>query len=297
MSAPTVPVASRRAPEIVTPATRRLRWRQLAFRGVVHLFLILAVAFALLPVLLTVQASFKTLYDFYDNALGFPAKWEWHNYVNVWRDAHIPEYARNSLTVTGVSVPLILALSCLAGYGLTRYQFAGNRWIYLFFIAGLLVPIQLTILPTVFQMKTLHMVNSLSGLIVTSVAFGLPFSVFLMSGFMRTLPRELAEAAQLDGAGEFRAFWDVMLPLTRPALATVAILNGVAIWNDFFLPLILAPDVPTLQVGVNNLRGYYSTDWGSIFAGVTLAALPVLVAYWLLTKQFIRGLSAGALKG
>ena len=88
-----------------------------------------------------------------------------------------------------------------------------------------------------------------------------------------------------------------MLPLTKPALATVAILNGVGIWNDFFLPLILAPDVPTLQVGINNLRGYYSTDWGTIFAGVTLSAIPVLVAYWLLTKQFIRGLSAGALKG
>jgi raffinose/stachyose/melibiose transport system permease protein len=114
---------------------------------------------------------------------------------------------------------------------------------------------------------------------------------------MRTLPRELAEAAHLDGAGEFRAFWDVMLPLTKPALATVAILNGVGIWNDFFLPLILSPDVPTLQVGINNLRGYYSTNWGNIFAGVTISAIPVLVAYWLLTKQFIRGLSAGALKG
>jgi raffinose/stachyose/melibiose transport system permease protein len=294
VSAPAVP---RTAQAIATPTARRLRFSRLIFRGLTHLFLILAVVFALLPVLLTVQASFKTLYDFYDNALGFPATWEWRNYVNVWREARIPEYTRNSVVVTGVSVPLILALSCLAGYGLTRYRFAGSKWIYIYFIAGLLVPIQLTILPTVFQLKTLHLVNTRAGLILSSVALGLPFSVFLMAGFMRTLPRELAEAAQLDGAGEFRAFWDVMLPLTRPALATVAILNGVGIWNDFFLPLILAPDVPTLQVGVNNLRGYYSTEWGYIFAGVTLSALPVIVAYWLLTKQFIRGLSAGALKG
>jgi raffinose/stachyose/melibiose transport system permease protein len=180
---------------------------------------------------------------------------------------------------------------------LTRYQFAAGKWIFIYFVSGLLIPIQLTILPTALQLKTLQIANSHAGLIVVSVALGIPFSVFLMAGFMRTLPRELAESAQLDGAGEFRAFWDIMLPLTRPALATVAILNGVGIWNEFFVPLVLTPDVPTLQVGVNNLRGFYSTDWGNIFAGVTLAALPVLVAYWLLTKQFIRGLSAGAVKG
>jgi raffinose/stachyose/melibiose transport system permease protein len=190
-----------------------------------------------------------------------------------------------------------MMLSCLAGYGLTRYQFASSKYIYIFFLAGLLIPVQLTILPTVFQLKTLKLADSHAGLIVSYVALGLPFAVFLMAGFMRTLPRELAEAAQLDGAGEFRAFWDVMLPLARPALATVAILNFVNIWNEFFLAFIIAPSVPTLQVGVNNLRGYYSTDWGNIFAGVSLASLPVLLAYVLLTKQFIRGLSAGALKG
>jgi raffinose/stachyose/melibiose transport system permease protein len=282
---------------VVRPVARGLLLRRWVFRGLTHLLLIVAVLFALLPVLLTVQASFKTLLDFYSNALGFPATWEWRNYVDVWREARIPEYARNSVIVTGTSVPLILLLSCLAGYGLTRYQFAAGKWLYLYFLSGLLIPIQLTILPTAFQLKTLHLANSHAGLIAVSVALGIPFSVFLMAGFMRTLPRELAEAAHLDGAGEFRAFWDVMLPLTRPALATVAILNGVGIWNDFFLPLVLTPDVPTLQVGVNNLRGFYSTDWGNIFAGVTLAAMPVLVAYWLLTKQFIRGLSAGAIKG
>jgi raffinose/stachyose/melibiose transport system permease protein len=281
----------------VTPSVSRRKMRKRLTNGLIQLFLVIFVIFALLPVLMTVQASFKSLLDFYSHPLGFPSSWEWRNYTNVWREARIPEYARNSVIITGISVPFILILSCLAGYGLVRYQFAAAKAIYIYFIAGLLVPIQLTILPTVFQMKTLHLVNTHAGLIVASVALGLPFSVFLMAGFMRTLPKELAEAGQLDGAGEFRAFWDIMLPLTRPALATVAILNGVGIWNDFFLPLILAPNVPTLQVGVNNLRGYYSTEWGYIFAGVTLSSVPVLVAYWLLTKQFVRGLSAGALKG
>ena len=282
---------------VITPKVNRHRRRKTIGTLLLHLVLILAVIFALAPVLLTIQASFKTMLDFYRNPLGLPATWEWRNYVDVWREARIPEYARNSLIVTGLSVPIIVFFSSLAGYGLTRFRFAGSRWVYIFFLSGLLIPIQLTILPMVFQLKTLHLLNSHAGLIVPSVALSLPFSVFLMAGFMRTLPRELAEAAHLDGAGEFRAFWDVMLPLTKPALATVAILNGVGIWNDFFLPLIIAPDVPTLQVGGNGVRGYYSTNWGHIFAGVTLSALPVMIAYWMLTKQFIRGLSAGALKG
>ena len=125
-----------------------------------------------------------------------------------------------------ISVPLIVFLSCLAGYGLTRYHFRFSRTIYLYFLAGLLIPIQLTILPSLLQMKSLHLVNTHAGLITLYTALGLPFSVFLMAGFMNHAG-ELAEAARLDGAGEFRAFWDVVVPLTKPALATVAILNGV----------------------------------------------------------------------
>jgi raffinose/stachyose/melibiose transport system permease protein len=284
-------------PRRPVPSARRVRAGQVAFRAARHLFLAAAVAFALMPVLLAFQASFKTLFDFYDRPLGLPSTWEWRNYVEVWREARIPEYARNSAIVVGVSVPFILLLSCLAGYGLARYQFAASRFVYLFFLTGLLIPVQLTILPTVFQLKTLRLSDTHAGLVVSYVALGLPFAVFLMAGFLRTLPRELSEAAQLDGAGEFRAFWDIVLPLARPALATVAILNFVNIWNEFFLALIIAPSVPTLQVGVNNLRGYYSTEWGFIFAGVSLASLPVLLAYVLLTKQFVRGLAAGALKG
>ncbi len=281
------------------PATARKRRsvKDTVLSVVIHFLLILAVIFALLPVVLAFLASFKSLFDFYDNPLGLPAKWEWHNYTSVWREAHIAEYARNSVIVTFISVPVIVFLSCLAGYGLTRYHFRFSRTIYLYFLAGLMIPIQLTILPSLLQMKSLHLVNTHAGLITLYTALGLPFSVFLMAGFMNTLPGELAEAARLDGAGEFRAFWDVVVPLTKPALATVAILNGVSIWNEFFLALILSPGTPTLQVGINNLRGYYSTEWGYIFAGVMVAALPVILAYVLLTKQFIRGLTAGALKG
>jgi raffinose/stachyose/melibiose transport system permease protein len=125
----------------------------------------------------------------------------------------------------------------------------------------------------------------------------MPFAVFLLTGFLRTLPGELRDAALIDGATEFQVFMWVMVPLLRPALATVAILNGVSIWNDFFLPLIISPSIPLLQVNVYKLLGFYSTEWGHIFAGVVISAVPLLVAYLLLTKQFIAGLSAGAVKG
>jgi raffinose/stachyose/melibiose transport system permease protein len=252
---------------------------------------------AILPVLLTVQASFKTLYDFYDRPLELPSTWAWENYVSVWQQARIPEVARNSVLICAVAVPLILVLSSTAGYGLARYRFAGNTAVYLIFLAGLIIPIQLSILPTVLLLKTLRIINTFAGLILPYVAMGLPFSIFILTGFLRTLPRELEEAARIDGAGEMRIFWSVVLPLSGPALATVAILNFVGIWNDFFFPLVAAPSIPTLQVGVNNLRGYYSTQWGFIFAGVTLSAVPLLTAYVLLTKQFIRGITAGAVRG
>ena len=266
-------------------------------RWLIHVLLLVGSAIAVLPVLLAVQASFKTLYDFYDRPLGLPSKWAWENYASVWQQARIPEVAWNSVVVCAISVPLILLISSLAAFGLARYRFRGNTAVYLYFLAGLIIPVQLSILPTVLLLKTLRIVNTYPGLILPYVGLGVPFSVFILTGFLRTLPRDLEEAARIDGAGEHTIYWRIMLPLSAPALATVAILNFVGIWNDFFFPLVVAPALPTLQVGVNNLRGYYSTQWGLIFAGVTLSVLPLLVGYVLLTKQFIRGIAAGAVRG
>jgi raffinose/stachyose/melibiose transport system permease protein len=125
----------------------------------------------------------------------------------------------------------------------------------------------------------------------------MPFATFILASFARTLPGELHDAALIDGANEWQAFWRIMLPLLQPAVATVAILNSVSIWNDFFFPLIVSPKLPMLQVAVYGLVGQYSTNWGQIFAGVVLSALPLVVAYLVLTKQFVAGLSAGAIKG
>jgi raffinose/stachyose/melibiose transport system permease protein len=253
--------------------------------------------FAILPGIFTIFASFKSLFDFYNNPLTFPQKWHWENYVAVWHDAGIPQAALNSFTVVVLSVPFSLAFSCCAAYALARYHFRGNNFAYYLFLAGLVIPGQLTILPVVLLDKNLGLINTYAGLILPYIGGHMPFAVFLLTGFLRTIPGELRDAALIDGANEFQVFYEIIVPLLRPALATVAILNTVGIWNDFFFPLVVSPKIPMLQVGVYNLLGVYSTEWGHIFAGVVISAVPLVVAYLLLTKQFIAGLSAGAVKG
>jgi len=223
--------------------------------------------------------------------------WHWENYVSVWREAGIPRAALNSLIVVVVTVPIAMSVACCAAYGLARFRFRGGDVVYYVFLLGLIIPGQLTILPVVLLDKNLGLINTYGGLILPYLGGHMPFDVFLLTGFLRTLPAELHDAGLIDGATELQVFARIMVPLLRPALATIAILNTVSIWNDFFFPLIVSPKIPMLQVGVYNLLGVYSTNWGEIFAGVVVAAFPLIVAYLALTKQFIAGLSAGAVKG
>jgi raffinose/stachyose/melibiose transport system permease protein len=262
-----------------------------------HAFLLLFAVFALLPGFFTILASFKDLFDFYNNPLGLPTAWHWDNYADVWTQARLPQAGLNTLVVVIITVPLVLSCACCAAYAISRFAFPGNNVLYYLFMLGLIIPAQLTILPLVILEKNLGMINTYAGLIVPYVGIHMPFATFVLASFARTLPGELHDAALIDGANEWQAFLHIMLPLLRPAVATVAILNSVSIWNDFFFPLIISPKLPMLQVAVYNLVGVYSTDWGQIFAGVVLSALPLVLAYVLLTKQFIAGLSAGAIKG
>ncbi len=262
-----------------------------------HAFLLLFALFAVLPGVFTILASFKNLFDFYNDPLGLPTVWHWENYVQVWTEARLPQAATNTLAVVLLSVPLILACSCCAAYGISRFVFRGSNVLYYLFLLGMIIPAQLTILPLVIEERNLGLINSYGGLILPYIGIHMPFATFVLASFSRTLPGELHDAALIDGANEWQAFQHIMLPLLRPAVATVAILNSVSIWNDFFFPLIVSPKLPMLQVAVYNLVGVYSTNWGQIFAGVVLSALPLVLAYVLLTKQFIAGLSAGAIKG
>jgi raffinose/stachyose/melibiose transport system permease protein len=216
----------------------------------------------------------------------------------IWGETRFPRYLANSLLITVASVTLIVVLATMAAYAIARYRFAGNELLYLFFLSGLVVPLKLAIIPLFIQLKALALIDSRLGIVLVYTAMGLPSAIFILTGFLRTLPSELEDQGRIDGAGEARIMWSIMLPLARPAMVIAAIHNAVPIWNDFFFPLVFlqSPDIKTLPQGLTVFMGEYNTEWGVLFAGLTLAALPITLVYVALSRQFIAGLTHGAVK-
>lgn len=261
--------------------------------------MILVSAVVLIPIVLVILGSFKTVPEFFTTPYGLPQAFDVFNYDKAWNTANLQRATLNSLIATSLGVFFSTILACLASYGLARFAFRGNSWIRLAFVGGLVVPVQLIIIPIFVIMRQTDLLGSIWSLVLVYSVLGIPLGVLVMVGFFRALPRDLEEAARIDGASHFQIFSRIMLPLTRPALAAVIILNGVWMWNDFFLGLILLTkeDAYTLPVAIMAFRGSYSTEWGLIFASVIISVTPVLIAYVLLSRQFIAGLTAGSVKG
>jgi len=274
------------------------RHKRLAWLGS-HAALILVCAFVVAPCVFLVLGSFKSVSEFFASPFGLPERWGFSNYRRAWHEASVATTLRNSVIVTGVSVLLSTALACLASYAIGRLPFRGRTFWRLVFVGGLIVPVQLIMIALFIIMRHLGILNTLLSLIIVYTTFGLPLAVLVLVGFFQALPRELTEAAIIDGANHFRTFLHVILPLSKAAIFTVIILNGVWMWNDFFIALVLTttPNVATLPLGILNFFGVYSTEWGLIFASVVIAALPVVLLYLLMTKRFIAGLTAGSVKG
>lgn len=226
------------------------------------------------------------------------------NYGHAWREAHFGDYFFNSALVTVVSVSAILVLGSMAAYALARFYHPLGKAVFWLFLSGLMIPVQLSIIPLFFEMRTLGLLNSKLGLILVYTANGLPFAIFILAGFFRSLPRSLYEAAVIDGCGELAAFWRVLLPLARPGLLTVAIFQFIGVWKEYFFAFMLtggdtANSARTLPLGLANLSitAQYHTDYGMLFAGLVLVTLPILVLYLLLQRHIVKGVAAGALKG
>ena len=250
------------------------------------------------PLLLVLFNSFKSTQEIFSSPYGLPTSLKLDNYINAWETANFAGYFKNSLFVTLVSIVLILFLSSMASYVLARFKFKGNILIYFFFLLGLMLPIRLAIIPLFILLRDLGLLDSYTGLILVYVASGIPFSIFILYTFFQSIPEELSEAARVEGASSFKIYYMIMLPLVRPALATVAIFNFISLWNDFFFPFILLrdPEKYTLPVGLSKFFGEYSTDWASLFAGLSLSIIPVVIVFFILSKQFVEGLTAGAVK-
>ncbi|ODT66862.1 MAG: sugar ABC transporter permease [Pelagibacterium sp. SCN 63-23] len=266
--------------------------------GLLQIILIANTIIMLAPIVIMVFSAFKSTQDIFKAPFALPDFTQVVNFVKIWSETNFLRYLLNSFVVTGASMVLILTLGTMAAYAIGRYQFKGSTFILMFFLAGLTLPLKLAIIPLFMLMRDLSILNNQLSLIFVYTAMGLPTTVFIMTGFIRTLPNELEDAARMDGASEARIMWSIMLPLVRPAMVIAGIQNVVPIWNDFFFPLVFIQNdsLKTLPQGLTTFMGEYTTDWGVLFSGLTLSAAPIILIYIILSKQFIAGMTSGAVK-
>ncbi len=258
------------------------------------------------PMVWVAYSSLKDDEAIFREAFALPA-WDGlrtENYARAWKEARFGEYIFNSVWITAVSVSLIVLLGAMAAYALARFYHPLGRGVFWLFLSGLMIPVQLSIVPLFFELKALGLLNSRLGLILVYTANGLPFAIFILAGFFKSLPRSLYEAAVVDGCSEASAFWRVMLPLARPGLVTVAIFQFIGVWKEYFFAFMLTSGeageaVRTLPLGLANLSitSQYRSDYGMLFAGLVIVTVPILVVFVALQKQLVKGVTAGALKG
>ncbi|MBM3496269.1 MAG: carbohydrate ABC transporter permease [Armatimonadetes bacterium] len=258
-------------------------------------------ASVVLPLIWVAVTSVKSSPEIFASPWSLPAELRWVNYARAWREAGIARCFANSLIVTLATLAILLPVGSMAAYVLARYPFRWSRWILTGFLGGMMFPIFLAIVPLFLLLRDLALLDSLEGLILVYVAYSLPFTVFVMTGFFHTLPAELLEAAMIDGCGHVAAFRKVMLPLARPGLIVVGIFNAIGLWNEYPLALVIAvsDEIRTLPLGIANLMmmEHYQSDWGALFAGLVIVMGPVLAVYWAFRDRIHDTMIAGALKG
>jgi N-acetylglucosamine transport system permease protein len=268
-------------------------------------FLLTWAALVVLPLLWAVMSAFKDDSEILRSPFSLPSKLRFGNFARAWTAGHIGQYFLSTVIVIVGGVFFTMLLGSMAAYVLARYPFPGNRVIYYLFVAGLTFPVFLGLVPLYAVVRQFGMLNTYHGLILVYVAYSLPFTVFFMHSFFRTLPSTIAEAGLVDGATHSRLFFQVMLPMARPGLISVGIFNVIGQWNQFLLPTVLMqkqsgfdPDRSVLTQGLLNLalNSGYKSDWSGLFAGMTMAMLPVLVVYVVFQRQVQAGLTAGTLK-
>lgn len=253
------------------------------------------------PFVWMISTSFKTDMAILTDPFGWPDALRWENFERAWTTARIGRYAFNTIVVMAMSLTGTLLISALAAYALTRFQFRGNRFIFLLFTAGLMFPMFLGLVPLYFLMQDLHLLNTYHGLALVYIAYSLPFTIFFLSGFFISLPSEIAEASVVDGAGPYRTFFQIMLPMAKPGLIAMGIFNFLGQWNQFLLPLVLmhSEDRYMLSQGLNfmAIQQGYANDYSGLFAAMTITMVPTLIVYILFQRRLESGLTAGALKG
>ncbi|WP_204115320.1 carbohydrate ABC transporter permease [Shimia biformata] len=265
-----------------------------------HGALILYTIIALFPVFVILINSLKTRKAIFREPLALPSSDSFSlvGYQTVFKQGDFFLYMQNSLIVTVVSIFLVLLFGAMAAFALSEYRFKGNTLMGLYLALGIMIPIRIGTVAILEMMVATGLVNSLWALILVYTAQGLPLAVFILSEFMRQVSEDLKNAGRIDGLSEYTIFFRLVLPLVRPAMATVAVFNMIPIWNDLWFPLILAPaeEVKTLTLGSQVFIGQFVTDWNAVLSALSMAILPVLILYVIFSRQLIRGITSGAVK-
>jgi raffinose/stachyose/melibiose transport system permease protein len=280
-------------------APPRWRLRRLPAVAVPHIVLIGYLLVACGPILLIVLNSVKSRTAIFGEPFSPPTAETFSTvgYETVFARARFELYFLNSFVVTVTAVVLVLAFGAMAAFALAEYRFRGNLWLGVYLALGIMIPIRLGTVSILRMMVSLHLVNSLLGLILVYTAMGLPLAVFILQLFFNQVPVELKEAARVDGASEYRVF-RLVVPLIRPGLAAIAVFTMLPIWNDLWFPLILTPGEAsrTVTLGAQLFLGQFVSDWNAVLAVLSLAMLPMIALYMIFSKQFLRGLTQGAIK-
>ena len=276
-----------------------IKFKNGTVRTLLYVILIIYSMSIFYPIFLMIITSLKENREIFTRPYSLPQSFNLDSYIHLFKISNYLIYFRNSIIITLTSLLIILALSSLISYVLAKYRFIGSRFLYLYFIAGLIIPIKLGTIGIIKIMLGLHVFDTLAALIIVYTAMGIPFGVFILTDFIRLIPEELSNSARIDGCSEPKIFFKIILPLIRPALAAVAIINFIPIWNDFWFPLLLVrtDNVKTIPLATALLYGQYETNFGLIFSVLVAASLPVIIFYLIMSRQFIKGLSSGALKG
>ena len=277
-------------------------WRTLRrfFRPIpTYVILIIALAIAVIPFLIIALAAFKTNAEISQGVFHLPAVWRWSNIVNAWTQAHFSIYFRSSVIVVIGVVSASTLLSSLSGYAFGRMDFPLSRLIFILFLLGMMVPQESYIITLYYELKKLGLTNTYWGLILPQIGMSVCFGTFWMRGAFSEIPRDLEDAARVDGCTSFDIFWRVMLPLVRPAILTMVVLFFLWTWNDFLLSLVIvsSENLRTLPLGLAFFQGRYAADIPLTAAGATIVSLPTIIIYFIFQRQFMRGVTAGAVHG
>jgi len=256
--------------------------------------LVLWTAVVVLPLYILVVSAFKTTQEIYAGPLNLPQNWSFANFISAWQVAKLGPALVNSTIVTVGAVVLTVFFSAMAAFPLSRFRLRWGTAMLGLFLAGIMLPIRLASVELFNLMRNLDLLDSLLGLVCVYVAIRIPFAIFIFANFMRVIPRELDEAAWLDGASDFQILFWVIMPVVGPATAIVSIFTVIAVWNDFFFPLIFIfdPNLRTVPLAITNFVGQYRTDWGMVFASLGISLAPVLATYLVLSRQVREGVGA-----